>query len=166
MKRTVSWLVFAGLLLFAAIFVVHTSEALPEQVAAHFSGAGIPNGYMPHATYRIFMLAFCVGLPLGVVGILAAVFGNPNGQINIPNGDYWLAAERRAQTLSTLLTLSVWLGSILVGFFCFVHWQVLDANAVQPARLSNAMLGRGVGVFLACVAGWIAVLMLHFRRPA
>ena len=54
---------------------------------------------MTHNGYVGFMLAFGLGVPFLIVGLhyfLARYAGN---QFSIPNREYWLASERRADTL-------------------------------------------------------------------
>jgi hypothetical protein len=75
---------------------------LPPTVASHFGPDGKPNAFMSKS-------AFC-GLHLFIVTLLAAVFGAvgrmvsalPIEMINLPHKDYWLAPERRQESLDRL----------------------------------------------------------------
>jgi hypothetical protein len=52
----------------------------------------------------------------------------------------------------------------LVAFLCFVHWLVVQANAVQPARLAERSLFVGMAVFGVATALWLVVLLRRFGR--
>lgn len=160
-----AWVVFVLLLLFAVDFVNRTAPALGSIVAAHFDAAGRPNGFMSHGGYLVLVRLLTLGLPLAVVGVLAFVYSRAT-DLKMPNSEYWLAPQRLERTRAFLVMHSVWFGSLLVAFTCFVHWLVLDANAQQPPHLSNQSFALGIIVFLACLAAWIGTLMFAFRRPA
>src|SRR5215470_4782083 len=53
---------------------------MPERMASHFAGDGRPNA------------------------------SQPNARINLPNRDYWLASERRAQTMNYISAFMGWFG--------------------------------------------------------
>jgi Protein of unknown function (DUF1648) len=109
---TLFWLLVA---LFVS-YVISSSSVLPKQMATHFDGGGMPNGWMSRNGYIRFMLAFGLGVPFFVVGLhylLARYAGN---QFNIPNREYWLAPERRADTLRFVIYHSWWLGCLMLLF--------------------------------------------------
>jgi uncharacterized membrane protein len=164
MKRTLPWLLFIGLLFFAAAFVPLTAGSLPARVASHFAGSGAANGFMSRSGYVVFMLVFSIGLPLGLVVFLCSIFRHASALINVPNRAYWLAPERREATVAFLIAHAAWFGALLVAFACFVDWLVVAANATQPPRLSILALLSGVAVFLACLLVWVAALLFSFRR--
>lgn len=151
-------------LVVAAGFVWFTSGDLPPVVASHFGSGGAANGSMGKGTYTAFMLAVVVAVPalIGFSGQLVRVF--PLQLINLPNKQYWLAPQRRAATLESLSSLSVPLALALVVFLCFVHWLVVQANAVQPARLSETSLFVGLAVFGVATVLWLVVLFRRFGR--
>jgi len=159
-----AWLVFVLLLLFAIVFVNRTAPSLPSIVAAHFDAAGRANSFMPHGRYLVLTRLLTLGLPLAIVGLLTSVYSRAT-DLKLPNSDYWLAPQRLEGTRAFLVMHTVWFGSMLVVFTCFVHWLVLDANAQQPPHLSNQSFVVGIIVFLACLAAWIGALMFAFRRP-
>jgi uncharacterized membrane protein len=164
METSHAWRVFVGLLVFAAAFLLYTTESLPDRVASHFGGSGAANGFMSRDDYRLFMLAFCVVLPLGLVGLMIAVFRSARGHVRLPNADHWLAPERRRQTMDFLEMQAVKFGSMLVAFLCFVHWRVLVANAMQPPHLSSTPFIAGLAAFVLAIAVWQWRLYVRFRR--
>jgi uncharacterized membrane protein len=151
-------------LVVAAGFVWLTSGDLPPVVASHFGSGGAANGFMGKGTYTAFMLAVVVAVPalIGFSGQLVRVL--PLQLVNLPNKQYWLAPQRKAATLESLSSLSVPFALALVVFLCFVHWLVVQANAVQPARLPEGSLFVGLAVFGVATVLWLVVLFRRFGR--
>lgn len=157
---------FALLVACGAAFVWLTAASLPATVASHFAAAGNANGFMSHGQYLGLTLAFVVGLPaLLVVGSHFAI-GAPGARINLPNRDYWLAPERRDETVAFLRAAMARFGTVLVVFLCYVHWLVVRANAVQPPRLSAGGIIGGLVAFVVFALLWTRWLLRRFRnRP-
>jgi phosphate/sulfate permease len=149
----------------AAIFVVMTSHSLPIVVASHFGPGGTANGFMPHKTYVRFTLAFVVLMPLLLNLVAAAVARLPEKLVNIPNRQYWLAPERRAQAVEMLRGRMQLFAAMLVAFLCYVHWLVVRANAQLPPVLDNKQFVTGLAVFLFALVVWIVSLRRKFRPP-
>jgi hypothetical protein len=105
-----------------------------------------------------------VGLPIVVVAILTAVYSRAT-EMKLPNREYWLAPQRVGQTRAFLVAHGVWFGSLMVILGCFVHWQELTANRLQPPHLSSHTFAAGLIAFLMATAAWVAVLLFAFRRP-
>jgi hypothetical protein len=159
-------LLFAVFVACAAAFVWLTSTRLPALVASHFAGSGAANGFMPHAFYVRFMLAFVIGLPALLVGLTWIAIASPKARINLPNKGYWLAPERRAETVQFLRSGILGFGTMLVVFLCYAHWLVVLANEVQPPRLANSWFVGGLVVFFVAMLIWLKVFLGHFRRSA
>ena len=118
---------------------------------------------MPRGLYIRFTLAFVVGLPALLVAVSRFALGRPGARINLPNRDYWLAPERRDQTIAYLRTLLARFSAALVVFLCYVHWLVVRANEVQPAHLSNSAMFAGLGAFVVFALIWTRLLLRRFR---
>jgi uncharacterized membrane protein len=164
-KNSPTLLWFLVALAAAAVFMIHTGSALPDPVATHFGPAGTPNGYMSRSFYVRLMLAFVVLLPLGINLLVGRVLSLPNARINIPNRDYWLAAERREHSVRRLQRHMQFFGTVLAAFLCYMHWQVVQANARSPAQLDNTRFAMGLATFLVTLVVWTVVLRRQFRPP-
>ena len=162
-KGTLLFFLFAAC---AAMFIWHTSDGLPVLVASHFGTSGTANGFMPRTFYVRFMLAFVFGLPALMILATWLALGSSKARINLPNGDYWLAPERRAGTIAFLRVCLLWFGVLLVTFLCYAHWLVVLANRVQPAHLAESWFVGGLAVFVAAVFIWLKVLLGRFRARA
>ena len=156
--------IFLLVLIAAGAFVWLTSNDLPPVVASHFGPGGAANGFMSKDTYTAFVLAVVVAVPalVGFSGLLVRVL--PPQLINLPHRQYWLAPQRKSATLESLSSMSLAFAIPLAVFLCFVHWLVIEANAVQPARLSEAPLFVGLGVLGGATVFWLAVLFRRFGR--
>jgi uncharacterized membrane protein len=162
--RKSPWILFVGALLFAAYYVLHTTPTLPPLVASHFDAGGAPNAFMARDSYERFMLFMSVGFPLLLVAFLTLVFSYARS-MKLPNGDYWLAPERVAQTRSFLIARSAWFGVMLCLMMCLVHRLELHANALAPPHLAGRQATAVLLGFVLTTAGWMFGLMLAFRRP-
>lgn len=166
MRNCKGYLIFALFAVCAVTFVAYTSHDLPALVASHFGASGMANGFMPREYYVRFMITFVIGLPTLMVFVSGYVLGSSKARINLPNRDYWLAPERYAETIALLRAGLIWFGILLVTFLCYVHWLVVVANSVQPARLPEAWFFGGLVAFFVAVLIWLRVLLGHFRARA
>lgn len=165
MHRKLLILLFVALLFAGAGFVISTTVSLPERVASHFGTGGQANGYMTREGYRWFMLFFTVGFPLLIVLAIAGLPRLMPQYTNLPNREYWLAPERRAQAFDFLTAHALWFGCLIEVFICSVHWYVIEANAQSPPRLANGPFLMSLGLFLGALVVWIIMLMRQFRIP-
>ena len=141
-----------------------TAPSLAEPLATHFDGAGNPNGWMSRNGYVVFMIAFGIGLPLLIAGLIRVAPAWFPKRLRIPNRAYWLAPERREETLQFLNAHVAWLSTTMVLFVIAIHHLVLMANASRPVRLPHMPFLVLMGSFLAVLAVWIGVLWYRFRR--
>lgn len=155
---------FALLLGCAALFIGLTSYSLPDTVASHFEADGFANGFMRRAMYIRFTLAFAIGLPLLLGAVSYFAFGASNARINLPNREYWLAPERRDQTVSYLRVHLARFNSVLVVFLCYVHWLVVRANQVQPPHMSTPAMLTALAAFAVYAIFWTRFFLRRFRN--
>ena len=148
----------------ATAYVVLTSRALPPVVASHFDGGGAANGFMSRQFYIWFMLAFVVGIPLLLVVLPNLALRHTRIPFNLPNRDFWLAPDRRQETVEFLCRHNARFGILLTVFLCYVHWLVIRANAVAPPTLSSAMFIVGLTVFALLSIAWLGALLGRFRK--
>lgn len=166
MRRHIPLLLFACLLVAAGAYLLASTAALPERVASHFAADGTPNGFMHRDDYRQFILLFGLGLPVLVASVVAFLPRLFTGVLKLPHRDYWLAPERREQSLGFLGEHGWWLGCLLVLLMCGVHRLIALANAPDaPPSLGATPFFVLLGLFTLGLLACLARLMLHFRRP-
>lgn len=150
-------------LCFVGYLVLSTSQ-LPAHVASHFDGNGRPNGWMDRTSYMLFIAVFGTCFPLVVPGICYSSRFLSDRFQNIPNRDYWLASERRAETMEYLFRNSLWLASMEMSFMIAVHVSVVYANGSERVHLPPVLIVGMLGCFVVGVAGWVTSMFLHFKR--
>ena len=145
-------------------YVAFSSGQLPARVATHFDMAGQPNGWMSRSSHLLFTLIFGFAFPTFVVGVMFLIRFLPSSLINIPRRDYWLAPERRTETLAYLARHSLWLACLGVFFVIAIHTLILRANSgAQPHLHPRPVLGLA-GIFLAGIITWAVAMIRRFRR--
>lgn len=152
------------LLAMAALYVWTSTGSMPEIVASHFNGAGAANGYMPRDFYRYFMLFFVTLFPALVTLAPTFTYRNPKARLNLPNREYWLAPERREQSIAYLTNFSYRTGYGLVALLVYMHWVVMKANEHQPAGLPAVWFISGLVMFVAYILWQVIAMALHFRK--
>jgi hypothetical protein len=164
MKTNLSLLVFLVAEIAVVAFILVTAGALPELVASHFGGAGVPNALMTKTAYLVFMLVFSAGLPAFVIGFTALALRIAPGSFHFPNRKLWLSPQYREETIRYLDARTPWLGSLLCLFMGYVHWTIVNANSVLPVQLPVTRLFGGLVVFLALVLLWCTLVLMKFSR--
>lgn len=164
MTASRSWLLFAAVLGCAGLFVLSTSAALPDRVAQHFAASGAADGFAPREHYRTFMLGFTVGFPFLVTTLMTFAFSKTSTTFNLPNREFWLAPERRAETVRFLVRRAQGFGMLLSVYLCYVHWLVIRANAAVPPQLSSTRMIVGLVLFALANFIWLSGLWSRFRR--
>jgi len=89
----------------------------------------------------------------------------PSSLINLPNRDYWLAPERRAESLAVLGACMAWFGVLTGGLMALVTELALRANLTH-AGLENRPMWIGLAIYRAAAIGLIVRLYRAFRLPS
>jgi hypothetical protein len=146
--------------------VAITVPQMPDVVASHFGAGGEADGWMNRGSYAAFIVAFGLGIPAFVMGMSYAIRLLPDWMINLPNRDYWLAPERRAETFAYSTQSSVWMASMVVLLMAGLHCLTVQANsqAAAAARLPLVPTFALLGCFLAGTLVWCVCMLRRFRR--
>jgi hypothetical protein len=115
------------------------------------------------STHLFSMGAIGLGVPLFLVVVFFMVRFLPDYAINIPNREYWLSPERRAETCADLMGRILWLGSLIVCQVAGIHYLIIQANTGKE-HLSVIPTLMLMGTFLGAVAVWIISLLRHFSK--
>lgn len=136
---------------------------LPQRMGTHFGTSGEPNGWSTSSQFLILVAA--------VLGIFMVLFTMadwldrvPDRFLNLPNRDYWLAADRRAAALATLRDWLRWFLMITFPALVVLMSAMLQANLFEAPHLSISPLIAIAGLMLPQVI-MIAWLNRHFRVP-
>jgi uncharacterized membrane protein len=151
----------------AAILHEHAWAArLPERVATHFGVDGLPNGWMSRDDATTTYLAVVIGLNVLFFLIAISLGALPSSMVNIPNRDYWLAPERRDETVRRMAVRLAVFGVALSAFLIFVFQMSFQAAAEAHPSLPMSTLLPAMGVFFVFVVAWVGALVVGFRKPA
>lgn len=149
----------------AAVQMIHYYPQLPDTLAVHFGPSGEPNGWSGRTEFVILyggMEAFFVLLGFGLGWLMRRL---PAGCVNIPNREYWLSGERRAETLDFISNQVMWIEAATLGFLMALAQIIFLTNTSDAApRLSSDFWI--VTVAFVAVVVWLSVkIVLRFRTP-
>ena len=166
MTNRISYMVLAALILAVAWFIWHTGQTMmPAEVALHFDLGGKADGYGSRGEYIAFIISIAVGLPLLVAGLpllLTTWFGGKG--INIPDRDYWLAPERKEETLGFFRGLMCWVASAMAVFVGYNHWLTIRANQLPTPALPATAFGAGMAALFLMGPVLLVVTALRFSK--
>jgi len=151
--------------MFAALQTVYYYNKLPDRIASHFAGGGIPNGWSTKPSLFLtywLVIALVLGISLGIPALIGKL---PRRIINIPNRVYWLSDEKYPETLSLFRAQFRWFGVILLSLQVAVFQMVFQANLSATPTLSGWFIVVLVGFALALIT-WIIKFRTTFHaRP-
>ncbi|HEY1015398.1 MAG TPA: DUF1648 domain-containing protein [Herpetosiphonaceae bacterium] len=158
-------LAYAGLIGAALLQGLYFYPKLPDTIASHYSARGYANAW---ATRPVFFIGYglVLGLMLALFAGLPPLFGRmPDWMINLPNKDYWLAPERRAQTMALFASQMRWFGVATLAELILVFQLVISANLPGSAGFPVGLAGLAFVAFLAFVFVWTVRMLLAWRLP-
>ena len=157
------WLIFV---LLHAAQTIYYYPRLPAVVAQHFGSNGRPNGWAPREAF--FVISWVILLAISALLMLTPRLLKrvPVAMINLPHKDYWLAPERKDQSLSFLEREMQWMGVLTIAFLVLVLHLAIRANIDPAHRLENVLFLALMAGFLISACGWIVRLYRRFPDPA
>lgn len=146
-----------------AAFVANTASLLPERVAIHFGLGGQADRWTDRSqTASFFEILTVVPAIFVLLGIVMHLL--PAGAFNLPHRDYWLAPERRAQTVEVICRQLNWMGCLMVLFLAGIYWLTILANRATPPRLPMNLFLLLVGAFLGATILWTIIFIRRFSK--
>jgi Domain of unknown function (DUF1648) len=142
--------------------VAYYLPMLPDRLAIHFDASGRPNGGLSQAGFSIMVVVTMM--------VTAAIFASasllgriPDRLINLPNKSYWLAPERRDETLTFLREWSRWVLVLTLALLTLIFGLTLRANLATPPRLQPITIIWLAGAFIVILAALSVPLVWRFR---
>lgn len=157
---------YAIVLLICLLEMARLWNITPEQMAAHFDIQGLPDRFVSKAEFFWFqvqtlLVMILISLPLQLLFLVL-----PPGLINMPNREYWLAPERRAETVGRLSSFA----AMVFGIILLVIQAAFEISAyanLQMPIMFNAHLMSMVMVAAVVLIGLMLIqLVISFRLPA
>jgi uncharacterized membrane protein len=158
--------IFLALALVGAMQYFYYAPRLPEIVASHFGISGVVNGWqtkMAFSSIELGIILLATVISFGVPRLIEAM---PISLINLPHKEFWLAPERREDTLAYIRTWSVWFGCGLLAFLLFVMELAYRANLCTPPHFNNAAFVPALLAFVILDTVLLMRLILHFSTVA
>jgi uncharacterized membrane protein len=140
------------------------AATMPPVLATHFGGSGAPNGWQTQSQFfvlEVVLLGLCLLLAFGIPRLIGAL---PISLVNVPNKEYWLAPERREDTIAFFKAQFAWFGCAFLAFLLVVNQLVFKANQTLPRHLDNTEFVIALFAFLAYVGIWTVRLVLRFSK--
>ena len=138
-------------------------ERLPERMATHYNLAGQADGYQTRSGFAWSSALISLALFTLFAAAPALMARAPDRLVNLPNKDYWLAPERRAETLARLGVLVQWLGCATIALLVGVFELIVRAN------LARSQLGYQLWILLPAyhlfILFWAVAYLRGLRRP-
>lgn len=150
----------------AALFVIFTSAELPALVGSHFNFRGEPDDWMTRENYVASMVIFVLVYP----GLMMLAFTwlpqRFPSWVNIPQRDFWLAPERREESLQYLAAHGCWFSCLLLLLLIGVHYAIVVSHRTHPPALPLPLFLSILGSFGVALAVWTVKLVRRFQKPA
>lgn len=157
-------LIFGLLFLFGVVYFSRLYAQLPEVMASHFNGHGVPNGWMPKSDF--FKALLPLGLLIAIIAFVVPALMRilPPSMINLPNKDYWLAPERRAETVQYMEGAFAWFGCAVLALLTFTFYIAAKANLDPGRGFDSSAMMLALGAFFVFLLFFIIRVTTHFFR--
>jgi len=155
---------YGFLFLACLLMMAYYYPKMPQRMASHFAADGSVNGWQSRDAFFVLMLL--VTSTSAIVGFLAPrqIAAKTNARINLPHRDYWLAPERREQTMRFIAATMAWFACGILFVLISGTFLALRANLAPDRRFNSAAMIGVLGVFLVCLLGSLLGFVRHFRN--
>ena len=159
-------LIYAGLLAIALAQTIHYYPLMPEIMASRYDFGGSPVQWSGKGLFFAIYLGIMILVSLSII-LNAIMMGRcPERMMNIANKDFWLAPERKDNTIKDMQNRVAQFGAagllFTVGIIQCVILQNLDA--VSQEQL-NIILMTIIAAFVVYTVTWAIFLIARYRKP-
>jgi hypothetical protein len=156
--------IFIVLASLAALYFWSNYSQLPDVVASHFNARGVANGWQSKSVFFAFFagaVAIAAFLTFGIPAIFSKI---PVKLINLPHKEYWLAPERKAESLALLNRSFAWFGcAVLLVAVTAVNYAI-GRNLHPEVRWDTLLLLCVLLGFLVFAISSSIRMLAHFSR--
>jgi len=158
-KLVYALLAAVGLLYFSLLY-----PQLPDPMASHFNASGAATAWMPKSGFFMLIVIVTLASAVPVFLVPRSMAKLPNDKINLPNKKYWLAPERRSETIDYLGIQMGWFACALLALLLCGLYSAVTANFRPDHHFDSGSFYVVLGAFLAFIIVWLARLLSHFAR--
>jgi hypothetical protein len=155
---------FAILLVLAGLQLIVHANFLPALVADRFDATGEPRGWLERESFVMRRAVFLAAMPVLFMVLPAQLLRHWPQRLFPRRPAYWLAAERREQTIATLGRMMLWLGLASIALAVLATQLVFEANLRTPPRLEVDALWWVLAAYVAFLIVWTWRLWRRFPR--
>jgi uncharacterized membrane protein len=157
-------LILVFLIFIAALQIMYYYPLLPQTVASHFDGAGNPNGCSSKKQLIGIYLMIIVTMSLSYLGLPLLLRYIPVSLINFPKKEYWLAPERKEDTLLFFAEKMLMFGNATTLFLILTFQLTFEANLNNACHFSSDTMWILLGGYFIFVAIWLIRLISGFQK--
>jgi uncharacterized membrane protein len=139
---------------------------LPDRMASHFDGAGLPNGYQSKEMFFLMLYGILFAISALLAYAVPALISSKPEITNLPNKGYWLAPERRAATLDFLTAHFAWMGCAILAFGNVVLYLIVRFHLEHQTTLSSTSMWIALLAFLTFVLSWMVAFFRRMSLPS
>ncbi len=139
---------------------------MPDQVAIHFGGGGLPDSWASKEFNAAVFLVLEAPFFLMFYFASSMTLGISRKFLNVPNKDYWLQEENQALFQQKFGRFMAEFGvAIFVFFFC-ISLLALQANLSDPVKLDEKVFLIVFVLYILYTLVWLVRLVQGLRMPA
>lgn len=157
-------ILFFAMVLAAIAQCVHDFPLLPDRMASHFGPSGMPNGWMTKPQFFMTFAVLLLPALLVEFWVASRLAKKPDARINLPNKEYWLAPERRAETFAYFESFFAWYGCAFLFVVAYTMGLAMRANFVARPLLPTGPIISVVGGFVLYNVAAVVVMYRRFSR--
>ena len=138
---------------------------LPDQVAIHFGGGGLPDSWASKEFNAAIFLVLEVPFFLLFYFSSSMTLGVSKKFLNVPNKDYWLLEENKALFQKKFGRFMAEFGVAIFLFFLCINLLALQANLADPVRLDEKIFLIVFVAYMLYTLVWLVRLVQGLRVP-
>jgi len=158
-------ILFFAIVLAAIAQCVHDFPLLPDRMASHFGASGMPNGWMTKSQFFITFAVTLLPALLVEFWVSRRIANKPDAKLNLPNKEYWLSPERRAETFGYFESFFAWYGCAFLFVVVFAMGLAMRANFDTPPVLPTGPIVSVIGGFVLFNVAAIVAMLRRFAKP-
>ena len=160
MRRTRLFLL--ALVLVSLVEAARQRNSAPARVPSHFDLAGQPNAWASRDEMFFLQVGVTLGIAALFIGVSRLLRSVPAGRINLPNKGYWLAPERREETMDRLASSFDVFACATVLLLTVVF--ELTSRAGHGGGLATLWFLPVLVAYLVFTSGWTVVLIRSYAK--
>ncbi|MDZ7264543.1 MAG: DUF1648 domain-containing protein [candidate division KSB1 bacterium] len=161
-QKRLGTVVTVALVLLAIVQVMYYSPILPDRIASHYNLMLQPDRWADKNSMLISNIAVVLIMALLFQSLSWLVYKLPPSTINLPHKTYWLAAERKKQTLDSIASFLIWLSNVTLLLITVVFNLIYQANISSGKFTHNFWFA--IAIYFLTVTYMIYHLFKRFQK--